>query len=98
MSKIKRALSLLLTVVMLANALPFSTITQAAPSDWAVREVALAQEAGLLTEKIKTNYQKGITREEFCELIYNFCSIVGELVVDDGHIVFEDTNNIIHFF
>ena len=40
------------------------------------------------------NFPGAITREEFCELVYNYISEFGELEVDDGHIVFIDTDNI----
>ena len=39
-----------------------------APSDWAVVEVGLAAGAGLTTAKTAADYQKDVTREEFCEL------------------------------
>ena len=64
-----------------------------APSEWAAKDVDLAYAVGIADTNKDYIYKNNITREEFCELIYNFCSIVGELVVDDGHIVFEDTNN-----
>lgn len=69
MNKIKRMLSMLLTVSMLATILPLTVLADTVPSEWAASEVALAEEANLVTEKIKDDYQKEITREEFCELI-----------------------------
>ena len=67
--------------------------TVPAPSEWASKDIDLAYAVGIADANKDYIYKNNITREEFCELIYNFCSIVGELVVDDGHIVFEDTNN-----
>ena len=67
--------------------------TVPAPSEWASKDIDLAYAVGIADTNKDYIYKNNITREEFCELIYNFCSIVGELVVDDGHIVFEDTNN-----
>lgn len=67
--------------------------TVPAPSKWASKDIDLAYAVGIADANKDYIYKNNITREEFCELIYNFCSIVGELVVDDGHIVFEDTNN-----
>ena len=67
--------------------------TVPAPSEWASKDIDLAYAIGIADTNKDYIYKNNITREEFCELIYNFCSIVGELVVDDGHIVFEDTNN-----
>ncbi len=69
MNKIKRILSMLLTVSMLATVLPLTVFADSVPSEWAISEVALAEEANLVTEKIKEDYQKEITREEFCELV-----------------------------
>lgn len=70
-----------------------SAITIPAPSEWATKDIDIANAVGITYKTKPYYYHNNITREEFCELIYNFCSIVGELVVDDGHIVFEDTNN-----
>ena len=63
------------------------------PSEWAAKVIDYAYAVGITETNKDYHFRENITREEFCELIYNFCSIVGELVVDDGHIVFEDTNN-----
>ena len=50
------------------NINPKTAATASAPSDWAAGEVGLARGAGLATEKTTRDYQKDITREEFCEL------------------------------
>ncbi|MCL2057531.1 MAG: membrane dipeptidase [Oscillospiraceae bacterium] len=39
------------------------------PSSWATEEIALAREAGLVTDSAARNYAGAITREQFCELL-----------------------------
>jgi hypothetical protein len=39
------------------------------PSSWAKEEVFAARVHGIIPERLQTNYQKPITREEFCELV-----------------------------
>jgi hypothetical protein len=46
---------------------PVSTVSNA-PSSWAVAEINKAKELNLTTDKVLSNYQANITREEFCEL------------------------------
>lgn len=43
----------------------------AGASDWAKGEVALSYAAGIMTEKLRGDYQSDITREEFCEMVVN---------------------------
>jgi len=66
----------------------------APPSDWAKESVDKAKSLNIINDDVVYSYRMSITREKFCEIIYNYCSIVGELVVDDGHIVFKDTDNV----
>ena len=60
---IKRVLSLVIVLMLLS--LP----ALAAPSSWAEAEVTSAIKAGLVPERITDDYQKAITREEFCEAV-----------------------------
>ena len=63
-----------------------------APSKWAEEAVVMANELGI-TDARPYNYQNSITREEFCELIYNVVSLVkGDftVTVTDS---FTDTKN-----
>ena len=66
----------------------------APPSDWAVSDVKKA-EALNITEKGKNyRYRMSITREEFCELIYNYCAnVIGKLEPSDSESSFTDTDN-----
>jgi len=64
------------------------------PSDWAVSDVKKA-EALNITEKGKVyRYRMSITREEFCELIYNYCyNVIKEFDTVTGENKFTDTTN-----
>ena len=66
----------------------------APPSEWAVSDVEKA-EALNITEKGKIyRYRMSITREEFCELIYNYCAnVIRHLVIFDSECSFTDTDN-----
>ena len=66
----------------------------APPSDWAVSDVKKA-EALNITEKGKLyRYGMSITREEFCELIYNYCyNVIKEIDTVTGENKFTDTTN-----
>ena len=66
----------------------------APPSDWAVSDVKKA-EALNITEKGKNyRYRMSITREEFCELIYNYCyNVIKEVDTVTGENKFTDTTN-----
>ena len=66
----------------------------APPSDWATADIDKAKALNITNDDVIYRYRMSITREEFCELIYNYCSMFGELVVDDGPNHFEDTNNV----
>ena len=64
------------------------------PSDWAVSDVKKA-EALNITEKGKVyRYSMSITREEFCELIYNYCyNVIKEVDTVTEENKFTDTTN-----
>ena len=66
----------------------------APPSDWAVSDVKKA-EALNITEKGKLyRYRMSITREEFCELIYNYCyNVIKEVDTVTVENKFTDTTN-----
>ena len=66
----------------------------APPSDWAVSDVKKA-EALNITEKGKLyRYGMSITREEFCELIYNYCyNVIKEIDTVTVENKFIDTTN-----
>lgn len=66
----------------------------APPNDWALSDVEKA-EALNITEKGKIyRYRMSITREEFCELIYNYCyNVIKEIDTVTGENKFTDTTN-----
>ncbi|MGI6702839.1 MAG: S-layer homology domain-containing protein [Clostridia bacterium] len=65
-----------------------------APSEWAVPEIDLAIENGLVTEKVLSNYQDDITREDFCELVVKlYEALSGEEAQLPEENVFTDTEN-----
>ncbi len=65
-----------------------------APSEWAVPEIELAIENGLVTEKVLSNYQDDITREDFCELVVKLYEALSGVEVQlPEENVFTDTEN-----
>jgi hypothetical protein len=65
-----------------------------APSEWAVPEIERAIENGLVTEKVLSNYQDDITREDFCELIVKlYEALSGEEAQLPEENIFTDTEN-----
>lgn len=100
----KKALSIILAATLLftASVLALADVTNGAdssvslspPSEWAKSDVEKA-EALNITQKGKIyRYQMAITREKFCELIYNYCAnVAGKLSSFDGDNKFADTDN-----
>lgn len=63
-------------------------------SDWAKADIEKAKALNIINHSGDYNFPAPITREEFCELIYNYCAnVIGKLVVYDGENKFTDTNN-----
>ena len=63
------------------------------PSDWAWDSVVKATDLNILEPGKEYNFLKPITREEFCELIYNYCgNVLGMLSTSEGK-RFNDTDN-----
>jgi len=62
------------------------------PSDWAINEVNLAKGANLTFNGILSNYQKNITREEFCKLVVTLYKEIGGVIPKTYINVFSDTN------
>ena len=70
-----------------------SDTSLAPPSDWAWDSVVKATDLNILELGKEYNFLKPITREEFCELIYNYCcNVLGMLSTSDGK-RFNDTDN-----
>ena len=71
-----------------------SSATLTPPSDWAKGDVEKAKALDITEDEINYNYKTAITREDFCELIYNYCkNVAGKLAVFDGDNKFTDTDN-----
>jgi hypothetical protein len=65
------------------------------PSQWAKAEIDKAKESGLTTERVLNEYQKPITREEFCELTVNlYEKLSGKTAEPISPNPFKDTSNI----
>ena len=69
--KLKRLLSLLIIVVMLTAAIPFSASAgvKYGCDKWAEPEMKAANEKGLLTPNASRDFKRSLTRDEFCELV-----------------------------
>lgn len=92
----KKIISIILVVSMLlaATVSAYSSSSLAPPSDWAKGDVEKAHMLGILDEGINYRYKMAITREEFCELVYNYCTNVAEKAATfDGENKFTDTDN-----
>lgn len=84
----------LLTVLLCITILLASNISFAEPSLWAKEEVERADEWGLIPERLKGDYLRDITREEFSELVINlYESIVGKTLEEVYESPFIDTDN-----
>lgn len=67
---------------------------QSEPSSWARAEVNTAVERGLATDRVLRDYQKPITREEFCELIMRlYDRLSGNEEEKHSSNPFKDTDN-----
>jgi len=90
-----KILSVLLTIVILMSILYATSVNTLAsePSDWALEEVNDAIQNGLITDKIKLNYQKNITREEFCELVVKLYKELTNQSIEAMNNPFSDITN-----
>ena len=63
-------------------------------SEWAKSDIEKAKALNIISEGLNYNYPGAITREEFCELIYNYCAnVIGRLEPVDSESMFTDTDN-----
>lgn len=62
------------------------------PSIWAVKEIDLAKKERLVIREITDDYQKNISREEFCKLVVNLYQINGGVIPEVSVSKFKDTN------
>ena len=68
------------------------TITVPAPSEWAAESVDAANDMGITEKTQDYNYSAPITREQFCDMIYNYINILGVDIVS-AQSSFTDTDN-----
>ncbi len=90
----KKTISIFLVFVLIfVSIIPTIVFAQNTPSDWAVHEVNNAKNAGILTDAITKDYQKDITREEFCELVVKLYEKLTNQSATIGKDIFTDTDN-----
>ncbi len=103
----KKLLSVILSITMLlsVSTLVFADvdsgemdknqpITAGMPSDWAKEDVEKAKEKHITESEKNYDYTKPITREEFCELVFNLiCAGNRGFHVEDKEVKFTDTDN-----
>ncbi len=89
----KRLLSLTLVIILLFSAISLNVAASNMPSDWALIEINNAKNAGIITTAITRNYQKDITREEFCELVVKLYEKLTNQTATAGADMFDDTDN-----
>lgn len=63
-------------------------------SPWAIKELNMAENAGLITDEISTNMKETISREEFSSLMVNFYEKATNKVIDTSKAPFLDTESI----
>ena len=89
MMKMKKITAILICMVMMFAA----TSAIAAPSEWAAAEVDKAIQTGLVTAILQKEYQKEVTREEFCSLAIRFYAQIASIPQEEGENPFTDTDN-----
>ncbi len=89
----KRILSMVLAVVMLLVMLSVAASgeTLQTPSEWARENVEKAGELAIIERDY--NYTEAISREDFCEIIYNYIKTLDTDYVADSAETFTDTDN-----
>ncbi|MBQ3124926.1 MAG: S-layer homology domain-containing protein [Clostridia bacterium] len=92
----KKVLSIIVMLVMLVSVIPCNAedAQQNVPSDWAADYIVKAESIGLLENVSGLVYKENITREKFCELIYDFIMITQRAITTPEHKnQFADTDN-----
>lgn len=73
---------------------PSESDEKSVPSDWAKEEAERAESVGITEKDKEYPYTEPITREEFCELVYNtVISVNGRINLPDTEVHFSDTDN-----
>lgn len=71
---VKKAITLCLTLLLCVSTLSaYAAGADGGPSSWAAEEVEGAIDMGFVPERLQSEYQKDITRDEFAELAVRFC-------------------------
>ena len=68
------------------------TVVVSAPSDWARESVDAANDMGITDKTQSFNYSAPITREQFCDMIYNYIKVLG-IDIESTESSFTDTDN-----
>lgn len=92
----KKVLSIIVMLVMFASAVTCSAdeMQTNPPSDWAADYIVKAENIGLLRNVSGLVYKENITREKFCELIYDFIMITQQgITTPEYKNHFTDTEN-----
>lgn len=92
----KKVLSIIVMLVMLVSVIPCNAedVQQNVPSDWVTDYIVKAESIGLLKNVSGLVYKENITREKFCELIYDFIMITQRGITTPEHKnQFVDTDN-----
>ncbi len=87
--------SILILIVVFVISL-FNVYSQESPSPWARNDVEQAISDGYVPPKLEGNYQKAVTREEFCELAVSLLEKMDKIGVDISQLKnpYCDTENI----
>ncbi|MGE5474927.1 MAG: cadherin-like beta sandwich domain-containing protein [Ignavibacteriales bacterium] len=76
------------------SSLAQTSIDYSSASDWAVSEIEEAEKDKLITDRVKDNFQRDITREEFCGLAVKlYEALSGESTSASGNNPFKDTSD-----
>lgn len=91
----KKALSLLLvlSLVMISSFSLLASTEYPEASNWALTELARADEDGFVTDAIRGDFSKNITREEFCEIAVILYDRLGGKQDLETYNPFTDTTN-----
>jgi Mg-chelatase subunit ChlD len=89
----KRLLSMFLAIIIFFTSNSMIVLASTIPSNWAISEISKSKQVNIITDKIEDDYQKNITREEFCELIVRLYTALTGVIPDVVNNNFTDTDN-----
>ncbi len=82
-----------IVTLVLSGLMALSVSVSASPSFWAEAEVNAAVSAGIVPERLQSEYQAAVTREEFCEMAMLLWCKLTRLPMPEAVASFEDTQN-----